>query len=187
MKNKGRTGRPSCKVWIEIKGTPILGKGGAEILEQIEKTESISKTAKRLGMSYRYAWSYLRKIQRNLEVPVVKTFRGGRAGGGGARLTEEGQNLLNEYNRLERFLSEVLSSVEFAEVMDLKASAGNRLKGKVTSVEKDGVTARVKLEVTAPVTVTALISKEAVEDLKIKVGDKVEAIVKATEVMIGKE
>jgi molybdate transport system regulatory protein len=71
--------------------------------------------------------------------------------------------------------------------MDLKVSAGNRLKGKVTSVEKDGVTARVKLEVTAPVTVTALISKEAVEDLKIKVGDKVEAIVKATEVMIGKE
>jgi len=35
--------------------------------------------------------------------------------------------------------------------------------------------------------VTALISKEAVEDLNIKVGDKVEAVVKATEVMVAKE
>ena len=34
---------------------------------------------------------------------------------------------------------------------------------------------------------TALISKEAVDDLKIKTGDKVEAVIKATEVMIAKE
>jgi molybdopterin-binding protein len=34
--------------------------------------------------------------------------------------------------------------------------------------------------------VTALISKEAAEDLGIKVGDQVEAVVKATEVMIAK-
>jgi molybdopterin-binding protein len=34
--------------------------------------------------------------------------------------------------------------------------------------------------------VTALVSREAVEDLKVKVGDEVEAVVKATEVMIAK-
>jgi molybdopterin-binding protein len=34
--------------------------------------------------------------------------------------------------------------------------------------------------------VTAIISKEAVEDLRIKVGDEVEAVIKATEVMIAK-
>ena len=66
------------------------------------------------------------------------------------------------------------------------ARARNRLRGKVVSVQKDGVTAQVKVDVTVPVTVTALISKEAVEDLNIEVGDTVEAIVKATEVMIGK-
>jgi molybdopterin-binding protein len=60
------------------------------------------------------------------------------------------------------------------------------LRGKVVSVQKDGVTAQVKVEVTIPVTVTALISKEAVDDLNIEVGDAVEAIVKATEVMIAK-
>ena len=38
-----------------------------------------------------------------------------------------------------------------------------------------------------PVEVTALISKEAVEELDIQAGDKVEAVIKATEVMVAKE
>ena len=68
----------------------------------------------------------------------------------------------------------------------MKISARNRLKGKVVEVEKDKITAKVKVEVKVPVVVTALISREAVEDLGIKVGDEVEAVVKATEVMIAK-
>jgi molybdopterin-binding protein len=44
----------------------------------------------------------------------------------------------------------------------------------------------VKVEIKMPVTVTAVITKEAVEDLDIKVGDEVEAIVKSTEIMIAK-
>jgi molybdopterin-binding protein len=60
------------------------------------------------------------------------------------------------------------------------------LKGKVTSVEKNGIMALVKVKVTEPALVTALVSREAVEDLKVKVGDEVEAVVKATEVMIAK-
>jgi molybdopterin-binding protein len=68
----------------------------------------------------------------------------------------------------------------------VKISARNHLKGKVTSVEKDGIMALVKIKVTEPALVTALVSREAVEDLKIKVGDEVEAVVKATEVMIAK-
>ncbi len=43
------------------------------------------------------------------------------------------------------------------------------------------------MEITSPATITALISTEAVEDLDIKAGDKVEAVVKATEVMVAKE
>jgi molybdate transport system regulatory protein len=71
-------------------------------------------------------------------------------------------------------------------VRKLKISARNRLKGKVTHVEKNGLMAKVKVEITVPATVTAMISKEAAEDLGIKAGDQVEAIIKATEVMIGK-
>jgi molybdopterin-binding protein len=53
-------------------------------------------------------------------------------------------------------------------------------------VEKDDVTAKVRIEITTPAVVTALISREAAEELDIKVGDEVEAVIKATEVMIAK-
>lgn len=68
----------------------------------------------------------------------------------------------------------------------MKISARNHLKGKVMSVQKNGIMALVKIKVTEPALVTALVSREAVEDLKIKVGDEVEAVIKATEVMIAR-
>lgn len=178
--------RPSGKIWIEYKGKPLIGKGGAEILEEIGREESISKAAKKLGMSYRYVWSYLQKIDKTLGEPVVERFRGGKSGGGGAKLTELGKSLLDEYKRLEDHLGEVLSTENYLEVRRLKISARNRLKGKVVAVDKDGLMAKIKVEITMPVSVTSLISKEAAEDLGIKVGDQVEAVVKATEVMIAK-
>lgn len=57
----------------------------------------------------------------------------------------------------------------------------------VKSVEKGDVVAKVKVEINTPTTITALISTEAAEDLNIKTGDNVEAVIKATEVMIAKE
>jgi len=178
--------KPSCKIWIEYRGKPVLGKGGAQILEQMEKEESISKSAEKLGMSYRYVWSYLKKIEKALEEPIIETRRGGKSGGGGAKLTELGKSLLEEYRRVEAYLGEVLSDAEYWEAVRLKISARNRLKGKVLAVEKEAVTAKIKVEITVPTVVTALISREATEELDIKVGDEVEAVIKATEVMIAK-
>jgi len=68
----------------------------------------------------------------------------------------------------------------------LKISARNHLKGKVVAVQKGDVAAVVKIEVKGPATVTALITRESTEELGVKVGDEVEAIIKATEVMIAK-
>jgi molybdate transport system regulatory protein len=181
-----RTHKSSFKIWLERDGKPILGKGGAEILGQLEKEHSISRAAEKLGMSYRYVWNYLKQTERALGEPVIQTYRGGKAGGGGARLTNLARNLLEEYRRVENYVGEVLEDAEYWEVIGLKISARNRWKGKVISVEKDGITAKVKVQMSVPATVTALISREAVEDLNIKVGDEVEAVVKATEVMIAK-
>ncbi len=68
----------------------------------------------------------------------------------------------------------------------MKLSARNQFKGKVVSVEKGVITAKVKIMVQVPVTVTAVITKESVEELDIKEGDEVSAIVKSTEIMIAK-
>jgi molybdate transport system regulatory protein len=178
--------KPSCKVWIESDGKRVLGKGGAAILEQIDKLQSISRTAEKLGMSYRYVWDYLDEVKKIVGEPVVETFKGGKVGGGGARLNELGKYLLSEYSRISSNVAAYVSSKESLEVRVVKISARNHLKGKVSAVKKDGVMALVKIVVTEPVEITALISNESVEDLKIRVGDEVEAIVKATEVMIAK-
>jgi len=45
----------------------------------------------------------------------------------------------------------------------------------------------VKIEVTSPEVITAIITKESVEKLGLKEGDKVSAIIKSTEVMVAKD
>ncbi len=178
--------RPSGKIWIEIAGKPILGKGGAEILREIDAETSLTKAANKLGMSYRYLWNYVQGIQNALGESVIETYKGGRTGGGGAKLTDVGKQLLNEYNRLEEYLGEFLSHPDSSEVVRLKLSARNQLKGKIVTVEKGVITAKVKIEIEAPAVITAVITKEAVEDLNLKAGDEVTAIVKSTEIVVGK-
>ncbi len=178
--------KPTARVWLEYKGNPILGKGGAEILEAIKEEKSISKAAETIGMSYRYVWNYLAKIERNVGEPLLKRFKGGKTGGG-AELTSQGESLLKEYKRMEDYVGEILGDEEYWEAVGLKISARNRLKGIVKSVDKGDIVAKIKMEITAPMTITALISREAVEDLNIKTGDNVQAVIKATEVMVAKE
>ena len=55
------------------------------------------------------------------------------------------------------------------------------------NLECGNVAARVRIEIKTPCVITALITKEAVETLDIKKGDEVEAVIKATEVMVAKE
>jgi molybdate transport system regulatory protein len=177
----------SCKVWLEYKKEPLLGKGGAEILEAIGEVKSISKAAQKAKMSYRYVWNYLAKLEKRLGEPIVKTFKGGSKGGGGATLTKLGKELLKEYNRAECYMSEIVGDETSWQDIDLKISARNKIKGTVQSVEKGGITAKVKIKIEKPVVVTAIISKEAVEELNVKAGDNVEAVIKATEVMVAKD
>ena len=177
----------TAKVWLELKGQPLLGKGGAEILNAIRSEQSISKAATKVGMSYRYVWNYLAKLHKALGEPVIDTHKGGAKGGGGTTLTSLGEALLREYKRVEAYIGEVLDDKEYWVAAGLKISARNRLKGTVKSVDKGDIIAKVKVEVRAPAVITALISREAVEDLKIKIGDNVEAVIKATEIMIAKE
>jgi molybdate transport system regulatory protein len=175
------------KLWLEYKGEPLIGKGGAEILATIKEVESISKASKKAGMSYRYVWNYLAKLEKRLGEPVVNTFKGGSKGGGGATLTELGTKLLSEYQRAEGYLSGVMGEETHWEYVGLKISARNRLKGTVQKVDKGIITAKVKIKIEAPAVITAIISKEAVEELDVKAGDTIEAVIKATEVMVAKE
>jgi len=68
----------------------------------------------------------------------------------------------------------------------VKLSARNQLKGKVKSVQVGAIMAEVVIEIAGGQKIVAEISKGSVNRLKLEKGDTVTAIVKATEVMIGK-
>jgi len=162
-----------------------MGEGGAAILEALDRAGSIAEAAKQLGMSYRYVWNYLKRMERALGQPVVEARRGGRKGGGSA-LSELGRSLLREYRRRERWLKEAVKDGEAWEAVDVKISARNRIKGVVKRVEVDGVAAKVEIEAQGTVRIVSLISREAAEELELREGDEVEAVIKATEVLVAK-
>lgn len=74
----------------------ILGPGKAELLEHIRDTGSISAAGRRMGMSYKRAWMLVEEMNAGFTAPVVASNRGG-AGGGGAQLTDLGQEVLRRY------------------------------------------------------------------------------------------
>ena len=68
----------------------------------------------------------------------------------------------------------------------MKLSARNQIEGKVVSVKKGATTSHVKLDIGKGVIITSAITNEAVAELKLKKGDKAWAVIKASDVMIGK-
>jgi molybdopterin-binding protein len=64
-------------------------------------------------------------------------------------------------------------------------SGRNQLRGIVDEVRTDGLLAQVRLRIGGQ-TLTAVITRDAVRELKLKRGDEAVAIIKSTEVMIGR-
>jgi molybdopterin-binding protein len=66
----------------------------------------------------------------------------------------------------------------------MKLSARNVLKGTIDAVQKGQTTAHVRINVGGTI-VTASITNEAVDELKLKTGQTAYAVVKASDVMVG--
>jgi molybdopterin-binding protein len=68
----------------------------------------------------------------------------------------------------------------------MQLSARNQLRGTLTSVRTYGLMAEVTMELSAGQVIVAVITSASVESLKLKEGDQVTAVIKATEVMVAK-
>ncbi len=88
------------KIWIEVEGEPVFGRGRRFLLQAIDRYGSISKAAREINISYRKAWSYIKAMEERLGIRLVDRHAGGR-NGGGATLTDEARRFLQEYARLE--------------------------------------------------------------------------------------
>jgi molybdopterin-binding protein len=64
-------------------------------------------------------------------------------------------------------------------------SARNRIEGKVLEIQVGGVMAHVVIR-SGKNLIESVITKRSVEEMKLKVGDRVSAVIKSTEVMLEK-
>ncbi|VDC24349.1 winged helix-turn-helix domain-containing protein [Pseudogemmobacter humi] len=78
----------------------MVGPGKAELMEHIRTTGSISAAGRAMGMSYKRAWMLVEELNAAFAAPLVASARGG-AGGGGAHLTPEGEEVLRLFRTIE--------------------------------------------------------------------------------------
>jgi molybdopterin-binding protein len=70
--------------------------------------------------------------------------------------------------------------------MSARLSARNHIPGKITEIELDGVMAHVTVRVGRNL-IESVITRRSAEEMKLKVGDAVSAVIKSTEVMLQKD
>jgi molybdopterin-binding protein len=68
----------------------------------------------------------------------------------------------------------------------MKLSARNVLPGKVVDVKRGATTSHIRIDIGGGAIVTASITNEAVDELALKTGDKAAAVIKASDVIVGK-
>lgn len=89
----------SLRIDLQVDGR--IGPGKVELLEQIASHGSISEGARRMGMSYKHAWTLVEDMNRLFRKPVVAAKKGGQRGGG-SELTPLGLAIVARYRAIQR-------------------------------------------------------------------------------------
>lgn len=100
---------PRLRIRIVFGDRAMLGPGKADLLDHIRETGSIAAAGRAMSMSYKRAWSLVEEMNAAFRAPLVTSSRGGTKGGG-ARLTEMGEDVLENYRALEDITAETGST-----------------------------------------------------------------------------
>lgn len=90
----------STSVRIRKGEVKVFGPGIAELLERIDRCESIRTATMEMHIAYSKAWTMLRTCENALGYTLIERKVGGE-GGGGSSLTEKGRSLLTRYRTWE--------------------------------------------------------------------------------------
>lgn len=94
---------------VDFGGSRSIGPGKIRLLEEIERTGSIAKAGRALGMSYRRAWLLIDDMNHCFRHAVVSARPGGSQGGGAA-LTDFGAGLVRDYRAIETAATDAAES-----------------------------------------------------------------------------
>ncbi len=176
---------------------PALGEGGRsdkrlDILRRVGEAGSISEAARSAGVSYKAAWQAVETLSNLAGATLVERAVGG-TGGGGARLTAEGQQLLEAAHRLQAARQRWMRELQAAGDAPAQASLGglllrtsmrNQLPCQVERLRRAGGALQVLLRLPDGQALAARITRESGELLALRAGQAVLALCKATAVRI---
>ncbi|MCF4995816.1 LysR family transcriptional regulator [Pseudomonas syringae] len=154
------------------------------LLQHIAEQGSITRAAKSAGLSYKAAWDAIDELNNLAQNPLVERVIGGK-GGGGAKLSSEGERVLRLYQKLQALQAQVLEAAEDASDLDLlgrlmlRTSARNQLHGKVIAIQSHGRNDLVRLELAANLCIDAQITHDSTVHLELQPGTVVVALIKA--------
>jgi molybdate transport system regulatory protein len=121
QKNSGTPREAALAIRVDFGPYGFLGPGKIALMELVAKRGSISAAGKTMGMSYRRAWLLIDEINRIFRTPLVEKQMGG-SGGGGARLTALGRDVVSRYRAIEA----AAAGASAADLKALKASLPTR-------------------------------------------------------------
>jgi molybdate transport system regulatory protein len=101
--------RIGYKVWLDNNGK-AFGDGPYTLLIRVEKMGSLHQAAKQMGMSYSKAWRLIRTLEERLGFTLLERKVGGIYGGG-SRVTPQGKDLMNHYERFRRNVEKGLEKI----------------------------------------------------------------------------
>lgn len=184
----------SVQAGFSLSGAMFLGNTQINLLEKIEELGSITRAAKAVGICYKTAWDTINLINNTAEKPLVDRQIGGK-GGGGSCLTDEGKKVISQFKTIQEEHRKFLDNQEerfgyTGSVFNyLRRSSGivsarNTFTGIVASINRSTVYAEVILNLKGGLTLTAVVSNAAIDNLGLKTGMEAYALVRASSVMV---
>ena len=176
----------SASSLLQALGHPLSDRR-LQVLRALGECGSISQAARQVGVSYKAAWQAIDTLSNLAGVPVVQKSVGG-AGGGGARLTEAGHELLCAAQAMAQARTAVVQQLQTGapvQRLGLQTSMRNQWPCVVLQVEIAGPLALVQVRSQySKLHITARITAESAQLLGLQPGLPVIAMCKATAVQV---
>lgn len=171
-----------------------IGEGRIRLLRLVGELGSISAAARAMGLSYKGAWDAVQALNNLSARPLIIAQTGGKSGGA-ATVTDEGRALIDAYAALEDLLAAQMEKIDavlnaggevtgLLRSLSMKTTARNAWSGTIASVTGGAVNASVAVKVTDGIELTAIVTRESVEELGLKPGRAVTVLVKSSFVIL---
>lgn len=163
----------------------IIDEKFINLLKKIEKTNSLTKSAKELGVSYKNLWDNINKMKNKENFIISKK-------NGGSFITENSKNLIKKFEILNlaqnNFLSKTINmNLEFIPNFFLKLSARNKIKVKISKIIEGVLNCDVFGVLDSGEELQASITKSSQKELDLKAGNEVYFIFKAPKIVVLKK